>query len=77
VLFDNPIYDVGGGADGKKGGSNSSADRQATKAHEMEAIAILRPSGGHYEPVDYEEATSSASEPEKKTAVLEDYERLA
>ena len=42
-MFDNAVYE----ADGKKGSGdtkkgNGSGDREATKAHEMEAIAILR-----------------------------------
>ena len=104
VLFDNPIYETGegggggGGGGGKKKGAKGSPNKDATRAHEMETIAILRlknvsinyslpsdilslslshrPSVGHYEPVDYAETSSSTSGPEKKTPILDEYERL-
>ncbi|CAI7998435.1 hypothetical protein GBAR_LOCUS2437 [Geodia barretti] len=74
LLFDNPIYETEGVA--RKKGVKGSPDKADTRAHEMENIAILRPSASHYEPVDFSEDTSSASRPEKKTPILDEYERL-
>ena len=49
MLFDNPIYETGegggGGGEGgggKKKGAKGSPNKDATRAHEMETIAILR-----------------------------------
>jgi hypothetical protein len=74
ALFDNPIYETDGKKQSLSGGGDGSKD---IVSHEMDTIAILRPSAVEYEPVEYTTASDNGGgDDDKKTPVIDKYERL-